>query len=65
MNNTKIEVVGDNLVITVGIGQQDEHNAPLSKTGKTRLLASTGGAQPVECNIPGLKVALNVMIPTN
>ncbi len=27
MNNTKIEVVGDNLVITVGIGQRDEHNA--------------------------------------
>lgn len=62
MHNVKMNCNGTKLVIEVDLS--DPQNAPLSSTGKTRLLASTGGAvEPAQTKLPGLKVALNVMVP--
>jgi CTP:molybdopterin cytidylyltransferase MocA len=59
MDNVKFSVNGNKLTITVDITAAGE----ASKTGKTKLVASTHGAVPVECSRAGLKVALNVMVP--
>jgi hypothetical protein len=62
MHNVRMNVKGKTLIIEVDLSQPNA--APRSKTGKTRLLASTAGAvEPAQTMIPGLKVALNVMIP--
>lgn len=60
--NTEIKVEGSKLVITVDLTGPTKP----SSTGKTRLVATTGGAQPVDYpKLPGLKVALNVTIPAS
>lgn len=60
-NNVKCSLEKGELVIRIKADAKAMAAAPLSSTGKTRLLGSTGGAVPV----PGspIKVALNVMIP--
>jgi hypothetical protein len=61
MDNLDIKVDGNKIVITV---LDVTKNGKTSSTGKTRLIASTGGAQPVDHpKVKGIKVALNVMIP--
>jgi hypothetical protein len=59
MDNVEMKVAGDKLVITVDLTRP----GVASKTGKTKLIASTHGAEPVECKRRGVKVALNVMVP--
>ena len=59
MDNVEMTVTGDKLVITVDLSRPGVQ----SKTGKTILVASTHGAEPLTCKRPGIKVALNVMAP--
>jgi hypothetical protein len=59
MDNVEMKVTGDNLIITVDLSNP----GIASKTGKTKLIASTHGAEPVACKRAGVKVALNVMAP--
>ena len=61
MENMEVKVDGNKLVITI----LDVTNpGKPSSTGKTRLIASTGGPLPVDHpKVKGLKVALNVMVP--
>lgn len=60
MQNVEMKVEGDRLVIFVDLSRPGE----LSSTGKTKLVASTRGAVPVEHpKFRGVKAALNVMVP--
>jgi len=64
MNNTTIRVEKGELVIRCKLNGAKPDSFPLSSTGKSRLVASTTGAVPIEFpSLPGLKVALNVTIP--
>lgn len=55
----KIEMRGDTLVIEVDCGEAARERAPDSKSGKTRLLATTNGFSKVG----DVSVSLNVTIP--
>lgn len=59
MQNVHTEVKGDKLIITVDVSKKTIDGAELSKSGKNKLVASTGGVVPVGGN--GLKIGLNVM----
>jgi hypothetical protein len=60
MDNVDLKVTGDKLVITIDLTR----SGTPSSTGKTKLVASTGGAVPIDyAKRAGLKVALNVMAP--
>jgi hypothetical protein len=64
MHNTRIEIVKDELVIRCKLNGQTADSFPPSSSGKTRLVASTGGAAPIAYpKLDGLKVALNITIP--
>lgn len=54
-----MKVVGDNLVLTIGLKATGKR----SSTGKTMLIASTGGAVAVPYGSRQVKVAVNVMVP--
>jgi hypothetical protein len=43
MHNISYEVKGDKLTITVDVGKATQAAAPPSASGKTALVASTGG----------------------
>jgi hypothetical protein len=61
MNGIDMKVTGDKLVLTIDLTAR---GAP-SSTGKTLLVASTRGAVAIEYpKRPGLKVAVNVTVPT-
>lgn len=65
-NGIKTSVKGNKLIIEIDMSPRAVAAAPLSSTGKTRLLATTGGALPIEgCPIANAKLALNVMIPVD
>jgi len=55
----KIEMRGETLVIEVDCGAAARERATDSKSGKTRILATTGGFQ----KFGDLGVSLNVTIP--
>ena len=57
MENVEMKVVGDKLTITVDLKAPGSR----SSTGKTLLIASTRGAEPVTYKSRGVTVALNVM----
>ena len=63
MQNITFRKNSSKLVIEIDISQHAQAAAQLSSTGKTRLLATTGGAAEFDCGVPGLRVAVNVMIP--
>jgi len=63
MANVQCAIEKDTLVIRVKADPNSIKAAPASKTGKTRLLASTHGALAVATPHGELKVALNVMVP--
>ena len=63
MNNVKIKTNGSKITIEIDVSKAAVQNAPYSSTGKTKLLASTGGAYVVPGSVPGLKIALNAMLP--
>jgi hypothetical protein len=60
LDNLEMKVTGDKLVITIDLTGA---GVP-SSTGKTKLIASTRGAVPVDyAKRPGIKVAVNVTVP--
>lgn len=60
MDNVEMSVSGNKLTIVVDLSKP----GTVSSTGKTKLLASTRGAQPVAYDkIAGIKASLNVTIP--
>ena len=64
IHNADIQIEGDELIIRVPL-KDAEKKAVSSKSGKTRLVATTSGFTPLDhAALPGLKVALNVTIPT-
>lgn len=54
----RTNVVDGKLVITIDIDDEAKRKAPLSKSGKSHLVASTGGF--VHIADAGVKLALNV-----
>lgn len=63
MRNVNIARDGTDIVIRIKTDPSAAKAATPSSTGKTKLLASTGGAVAVDCPILGVKVALNVTMP--
>lgn len=63
MRNVTIARDGNDIVIRVKADPAAAKAATLSSTGKTKLLATTGGAMAADCPISGVKVALNVTMP--
>ena len=57
--NVQHEIKGDKLVITVDVAKRVLEAAPLSKTGKSRIVASTNGFVNLEDR--GLAIGLNVI----
>lgn len=57
----QVSIKGDKLVIEVDISAKALKAAPPSKSGKTRLVANTGGFQPVDGNS---KIKLNLSVTT-
>lgn len=55
----KMEVKGGKLLIEIDVSKEAITKAPMSKSGKNKLLATTGGF--VEVNGSGIKVGLNVV----
>jgi hypothetical protein len=61
MENISLDVRGDKLVIEVDLTKP---GSP-SSTGKTNLIATTRGAVPIHyAKRPGLKVAINITVPS-
>lgn len=54
----KMEVKGNKLVIEVDVSDDALKNAPMSKTGKSRMVATTGGFNAVNDKV---RVSLNVI----
>jgi hypothetical protein len=61
VHNISHEIKGDQLIITIDIGSKTLKSAPPSSTGKTLLVASTGGAMPLATQGASLTMAVNVM----
>lgn len=62
MHNVSHAVKNGKLVIEIDLSPTAINSAPLSSTGKTHLLATTGGATPVASpNGHAISFALNVM----
>jgi len=53
-------IKGGKLVIEVDVSAAALQNAPMSSTGKSRIVASTSGFRPVDGH-PTLRVGLNVI----
>ncbi len=61
MRNVTHEIKGDKLIITVDIGKAAVGAAPPSSSGKTKLIATTGGACSIAVpGATGAAFALNV-----
>lgn len=58
MTNVSHEVKGDKLILTIDIGEGARKGAVDSKSGKTRVLASTHGFT----SINGIGVSLNCTV---
>jgi hypothetical protein len=61
-NNVVVKRVGTKIVIEVDAAPAMIRAASPSASGKTKLLATTAGTMPVD-GMPGVNVALNVMLP--
>ena len=60
------KITGQKLVIEIDLSADAQKRAGPSKTGKTKLLASSGGFQPIEAPAaPGLKFSLLVTVPAS
>ncbi len=57
-NNVKTEIKGNLLVITVDVSKATIEKSQYSKTGKNKLVASTGGFESLG---NGLSLGLNVI----
>ena len=62
-NNVSFEVKNGKLIVTMDVGSAAFAKAPSSSTGKTKLVASTGGGVTVPVQVAGfgdVKLALNL-----
>jgi hypothetical protein len=59
MTNVEGTIKGDKLILTIDIGKASKTAAPVSKSGKTKLVATTSGFAA----FGDVKVSLNVTIP--
>lgn len=59
----KVEFKNNSVVVTIPCGDQDMKNAPASKSGKTKMVASTGGFVQVDGAPKGVKLSLNLTAP--
>jgi hypothetical protein len=61
MGNIQTKVEGSKLIVTIDLTNAGK----LSSTGKTKLIATTGGAISIDCGKvrEGVKLAVNVMVP--
>lgn len=64
MHNVIHEIKGDELILRVKIGKEAINAAPPSSSGKTNLVASTGGYAAVNGG-GGLSFSLNVTAKRN
>jgi len=55
-----VKLSGDKLIITLDVSRKAVEGAKLSKSEKTRLVASTGGFRDVDGK-PGLMLAFNLI----
>jgi len=62
MHNVTYEVKADKLTIVVDLSPKAIKDAPPSASGKTNLLATTGGSVPIVANGASISFALNVMV---
>jgi hypothetical protein len=61
MNNVSTKIENDKLIITIDMGKAAIEGARPSASGKTVLVASTGGAVPLSCAHAAVSLSLNVM----
>lgn len=59
----EISIKSNVLIITVDVSDETLAAAPLSSTGKSRVIATTSGFTVVDSE-RGIKVGLNVICPT-
>ena len=65
MRNVSTEVKGDKLIVTMDIGKAALQGAPPSASGKTKLVATTGGALAISMpngSAGSLSLAINLML---
>lgn len=65
-DNIEVELKGDKLIITIDINKTLVQKAPLSSSGKNRLIASTRGQLRVNggpVHLPEVGIGLNVTSP--
>jgi hypothetical protein len=62
MFNVDYKIAGTKLVIEVDLSKKAIDGAPPSSTGKTHLVATTGGYQPVAMNGVTRKLALALTV---
>ena len=60
MRNIQVETKAGKLHITVDVTPKTVKESPMSNSGKNKLVASSGGMQPVD-GLNGLKFGLNVI----
>jgi hypothetical protein len=60
MHNISHEIKGDKLIVTIDIGDGAVKAAPPSSSGKTMLVATTGGALPLAVKHANLSMAINI-----
>lgn len=61
-NPLEIKVDGNRLIISVDVSPEAVARARVSSTGKSKLVASTGGFTAIR-ELPGMKLAINVTAP--
>lgn len=59
----KIAFEKNEVVIRIPCSDKEIKNAPASKSGKTRMIASTGGFTQVTGAPDGVKLSLNLIAP--
>lgn len=59
----KVEFKSNNVVITIPCSKKDVDNAPESKKGKSRMIASSKGFMQVPGAPEGVKLSLNLIAP--
>lgn len=58
----EIKVEGGRLIISVDVSPEAVARSRVSSTGKSKLVASTGGFTTIR-ELPGMKLAINVTAP--
>jgi hypothetical protein len=62
MHNVEWKIEGTKLIVTMDISKQHLDEATPSASGKTFLVASSGGSMPIPCkDTKSLSLAINLM----